>query len=169
MRQRALTLPEVLITSLLFAILLVVVIGLQASMSRLSAREDVRDEARRNVNTGLAHLEDLLVRSRVTDPAPGTPGPVSRLRLQTGTPDQVDASGLPLLQDVELEQAANGDLLQRDAAGRPRRLASLGAAGRAEFEWLPDGLLRVTLIYARNPGREEYRGSEELLLPNQSP
>lgn len=169
MRQRALTLPEVLVTSFLFAIVLVVVIGLQASMSRLSAREDVRDEARRNVNTGLAHLEDLLVRSRVTDPAPGAPGPVSQLRLQVGTPDQVDAAGLPILQDVRLEQALNGDLLEVDAAGRPRRLASLGAAGQVEFEWLPTGLLRVTLVYARVPGKVEYRGSEELLLPNQSP
>ncbi len=167
-RRSGLTLAEVLVTALIFSLLLVIVVGLQASMSRLSHREDLRDEAHRNVNQGLAHLEELLLRSRVLEPAPGSLAPTPGARLQTGDPARLDAAGLPILEDITLTLTSAGDLLQVDAAGRPRRVASLGPAGQSEFAWLPNGLLRVTLRYARTPGKIEAEASQEWLLPNQS-
>lgn len=166
LRPRGLTLAELLVTAAVFAALLVIVVGLQVSMTRLNRQEDQRDLARRNVIVAMTHMGALLGRSRVSSPAPGSPA-AGQADLRVPAPSgQVSPNGEPVLEDHQLRLDPGGNLQLIGPAG-PRRLASLGASGSIELEWLPSGLLRVRVVYARQPGAPLGEAVQEFAVPNQ--
>lgn len=166
LRPRGLTLAELLVTAAVFAALLVIVVGLQLSMARLNRQEDQRDLARRNVIVAMSHVGSLLGRSRVSAPAPGSPAAgQADLRVPAAS-GQTAPNGEPVLEDHQLRLDAGGNLQLIGPAGS-RRLASLGAAGTVELEWLPSGLLRVRVVYARQSGVPLGEAVQEFVVPNQ--